>query len=65
MGDTPRVMQFWLREGGEPRDIRNEICLNEVGIGTPNTCIEGADDDSCGHQEAPSCFVHDEHSSAK
>src|SRR5262249_143766 len=26
VGNTPRVMQLWVSEGGEPRDIRNEIC---------------------------------------
>src|SRR5262249_48355550 len=29
VGNTPRVMQGWVSEGGEPRDIRNQICLSK------------------------------------
>src|SRR5262249_57544704 len=67
MRNTPRVMQLWVGEGGEPRDIRNEICLNKVGLGAPRTRIKSAGGDGCGHQGSlkPRRFVHDEHSSAR
>ena len=47
---TPRVVQLWVGEGGEPWDIRNEICLNKVGLGAPCTRVKSADGHGCGHQ---------------
>jgi hypothetical protein len=54
VGNTPRAMQLWVGDGGEPRDIRNEICLNEVGLGAPRTREKSAEGDGCGHQGKPS-----------
>ena len=65
MRNTPRVNQEWVGDGGEPLNIRNEICLNKVGVSALGTRVLGPDDDGCGHQEEPSCVVHDEHSSAR
>jgi hypothetical protein len=42
-------------EGGEPRDIRNQICLSIwVGLGAPCTRVDDADGNGCGHQQFPS-----------
>jgi hypothetical protein len=54
MGNTPRILENWVGERGEPRDIRNEICLNKVGVSTPSTRVEVSDDNGCGHQEETS-----------
>jgi hypothetical protein len=43
-------MQLWVDDGGvEPPEIRNEICLNKVGLGAPCTRVESGSGDGCGH----------------
>ena len=49
MRHTPRIHELWVGEAGEPWEIRDEICLNKVGLGALCTRVESGSGDGCGH----------------